>query len=781
MTNSETPSLNSNDPEERISALKSIALAKDFSRLREVGDLATHDPHARVRYFAKKAAAFLAKLAREDEEPMPEGPVTRILKGGDSVPRPAPEDDAPGSSAEGGSTGHGSGEDDKIAKLRTLAASDDPTVREKVARGVVQSGNPEYLDILTALLPKEDDPRVLATMATAIGRLGNETHGNFLARLLVHKDYRVRANAVESAGNLDLRELYPNVIKLLRDEDNRVRANAAAAIRAFKPEKTLEALEQMMSSGRIDLQDSAIYCLERVNMEEAVEILAIGLVDSKSTIREKAVSALQHCASKGFEQAMALLEAYRTGGTEEEIRESSTEDDRVVQAVDGKGHDWNRAAKSPESPGGLDDQDYKVRLGHVLAMGSPGNSDAVIPLVECLGREHDNHVISAILTALGRIGNPSALPAIQPFLKQGDLRTRANAVEAIGLLGNLATREEYLTEFLNDRNHRIRANAIVALEDSPKSDTGTLLRKMTDDPEPVVRKAAIHAVRRIGSPRYKTVIKRLMGDFDPEVQKLAKTVLNTLSEEMHAPDAPPERDHAPAGPTSEKRVSAAPKHSGAHETQAPPEEQAQGGKKPSATASADNDETEIEIIHMPGDGPVPQQLAKKSFDRRGFESELKALAKAKVESRASELAMGLKSLEAKVERFTQHLGDCAEREGLRSSEKIVKEHIAEIKSLRSQEEQMNKGSVEVVGSGGGLFASLKKVVTNMKEGVDRKALQYRMKAECVALGTLLLQLPGNPFSSRDEGYDIWVEAREVLDEIAEIKQKIAVIDALKGA
>ncbi|MBI4575612.1 MAG: HEAT repeat domain-containing protein [Planctomycetes bacterium] len=174
-------------------------------------------------------------------------------------------------------------------------------------------------DFLGAELDRADlDPRVRASLVTAVGRVGGT---RLLARLraLVHdQDERIRANTVEALGRLEDAEALQGILERLGDENGRIRANAAIALCRREPVRTVEALARTLEEADPARRSSALWALGEVGRLFDPACSAFLLSDEDAQTRQNArrvlegvvpllVGALQDRDRKVVRQAVAGL------------------------------------------------------------------------------------------------------------------------------------------------------------------------------------------------------------------------------------------------------------------------------------------------------------------------------------------------------------------------------------------------------------------------------------------------------------------------------------------
>ncbi len=172
---------------------------------------------------------------------------------------------------------------------------------------IVRSQDRSRVDALVRQAAGEDDPKVLATLVLALGRLGDARCLPTLAGFLASRDRRVRANAVEALGLIGGTEALRVLAPHLDDPDNRVRANAVVALSALPGFDVTPALRSMAASNQELMRLSAVYALLVLRREDLGDCLA-GLVgDGSPRVRKKAVDSLKLLATDGLPWAAATL------------------------------------------------------------------------------------------------------------------------------------------------------------------------------------------------------------------------------------------------------------------------------------------------------------------------------------------------------------------------------------------------------------------------------------------------------------------------------------------
>ena len=132
-----------------------------------------------------------------------------------------------------------------------------------------------------------------------------------------------------------------------------------------------------------------------------------------------------------------------------------------------------------------------------------GDFRAVAPLIDAL-KDSTSVVRSHSVTALGKIGEPQALPAVISALKTEAVRSALDigvcyrAIEALHRLGKPAA--EFLIPALKHPDKAIRRKATTLLGKTGEAGAVELLIGALKDEQSRVRSRAAHALGRIGNP-----------------------------------------------------------------------------------------------------------------------------------------------------------------------------------------------------------------------------------------------------------------------------------------
>jgi len=154
----------------------------------------------------------------------------------------------------------------------------------------------ESIPYLAERFTHDTDLRRKALMVSFLSRFKSVTLVNIFDEALRFNDARLRANAIEAIGDLQLpqREIQDRIEPFLRDPNNRIRANAILALARSQPELIRQELLDMVQSPDIQLRRSAAFILGQIPSggNEASAISLIG--DAADDVRRRMVLSLKN-------------------------------------------------------------------------------------------------------------------------------------------------------------------------------------------------------------------------------------------------------------------------------------------------------------------------------------------------------------------------------------------------------------------------------------------------------------------------------------------------------
>jgi HEAT repeat protein len=286
-----------------------------------------------------------------------------------------------------------------------------------------------------------------------------------LIQALDSEDRDKRAAAASRLAEIEDRSAIPTLLRRLRDDDWRVREEAARALGKMKAPAAVVGLLECIRVGRPGPFGG-------------------GNCGSMFTDAIKEIGAL----------AVPVL-----------IDALSDEDSRLRLVIIDLLGEIAESDAIPALAGALRDPEWRVRWQAAEALGKMRTTAAVPDLLEMLA-DSNKDVRMSVAYALGRIGHPSAVEGLVKLLHDREWRVRWGAAEALWEIGDDAT--PALIEALREEDEYVRRAAIRALAQIGKLAIPRLINALQDDNWDV-RWSAAAALQEIGDSAVPALVEAL--------------------------------------------------------------------------------------------------------------------------------------------------------------------------------------------------------------------------------------------------------------------------------
>jgi HEAT repeat protein len=226
----------------------------------------------------------------------------------------------------------------------------------------------------------------------------------------------------------------------------------------------LAGLEQKLSSDDETVRRQALS--ELCNVAPCERSFAIlGRVMSIDSSQE-----LQFIARKAYTKIQAKLEALKT----ERLRAANGQ----CEAVPDPDNLRVSQVDSVNVEGVLRGTDRDKRLRYIAAITAKEDVNSLPLLLSVLGDEKsDTFVISALVKAIGALGDADNIPDLQPYLKHPDSRVRSNAIEGLELIADDLI-FPILVPMLQDPDNRVKGTTIKVLMNFNEAAARNLIVKL---------------------------------------------------------------------------------------------------------------------------------------------------------------------------------------------------------------------------------------------------------------------------------------------------------------
>ncbi len=272
--------------------------------------------------------------------------------------------------------------------------------------------------------------------------------------------------------------------------------DTAEALQIPPKECRQQRLDQLENSSRIvDTATEYIGGLIRSLASENREVrdqAALALNTFGEPAVDHLIPALRNGCSITREMAAKTLGAIGDPRATGPLMQSMKDDSRRVRETSAQALAAIGEAAVPDLRRGLDDPDWHVRVGSIIALRIIGGEDPAA-LLRCI-QDENLYVRREAVKSLGRMESKNAVEQLCIALSDEDAGVRLRAAGALG---------------------RIR---------DPSSVTGLRSRLFTD-PEPAVRKRAAEALGAIGTAGTLDSLRQAIYDPDPAVRETIQTIL----------------------------------------------------------------------------------------------------------------------------------------------------------------------------------------------------------------------------------------------------------------
>lgn len=175
------------------------------------------------------------------------------------------------------------------------------------------------------------------------------------------------------------------------------------------------------------------------------------------------------------------------------------------------------------------DPDPWIRLGAIRDISRYfGDNQQVQHFAQMLKTEGHPFVRSALVKAIGRHGDPTNIQLISEFLGDKDSRVQANAIEALEMIGG-SDIYPLLIPLLQDLDNRVRANALKALGGSDCVDIMVHIDAMLESSDTATRDSAAYALGELNIQGSVEALKQALEDKSYNVRRTAYESLKKLA------------------------------------------------------------------------------------------------------------------------------------------------------------------------------------------------------------------------------------------------------------
>lgn len=398
-----------------------------------------------------------------------------------------------------------------VEELRRRLTSPYPQERSGAVRLLARAHGKLAVPALVAVLAQEGDPGVLALIARVLGLHGAAAQREHLLRLLNHRDTLVRAAAVEALWGVEDAEVLKAVVPLLKDESPKVRGVALVLMIRRSHPTAQQMAEKVLAAQKLWMRLAALFALGPLHEAWARQAL------------------IRHIRTVSLPRLVRSLarEAIVLSGREAPVKDEAEPGDTIYS-------DLTRHLPPLDEPAqlkaALESQDPLLRV-HALQNARRFPEPSVMPLLTPLVKfEQDPLVQATLVKALGRIGGPSQVETIRPFLEHDDERVRSNAIEALAL-AQLGPELEQICKGLlvEEEAPRLQKQAAAQLFASNPQEAVAHFRGMVLGEDSAARTNALQILATIQDDRLVGVLRDALKDPRRDVYAATVTAMRRIA------------------------------------------------------------------------------------------------------------------------------------------------------------------------------------------------------------------------------------------------------------
>ncbi|MSU57834.1 MAG: HEAT repeat domain-containing protein [Pedosphaera sp.] len=272
--------------------------------------------------------------------------------------------------------------------------------------------------LIAALSDKEDQVRCAAV--EALRKLGDNSAATPLIAALADTAKNVRAAAAEALGEFKAQQALEPLRRALADKNWEVRSAAALALGRFRDPQALDPIIGLLNDREHEVRENAARALEMLGDREAITALVLALKDEKQNVRQRANAALI-----ALDRNWSRTEAAR--GAAPQLQDALKHTEYWVRQSAADALAKISHAQTAELRGTPPSQP-------ALAAPLHFRRQAAIETFIAMLSDFDREMRAAAADALGRIAQPSTIPALSHAAKDPDEAVRNCAAHALAVL-----------------------------------------------------------------------------------------------------------------------------------------------------------------------------------------------------------------------------------------------------------------------------------------------------------------------------------------------------------
>ena len=337
----------------------------------------------------------------------------------------------------------------------------------------------------------------------------------------------------------------PDLIRLLSDEEARIRRRAALAIGRVALAEGAQPLVGVLADTDPEVRQVSAFALGLIGDKSAREPLVRALADPSPLVQGSAAEALGLIGDTADADAVGRMVAQIVQSPA--LAQPPAEEDDVRRDTPSAAarlgiYALVRLKAYPQLAAAVLDGSGQPRVRWwPVAYALQRLEDArALPALLTLAKDQNAYTRAFAVKGLGTLKDAAALPVLMPLLTSGDRSVLIETVRALGRIGDRSAAEPLLrlvNAAATDPFVRLEAVGAIGSLDVPAV-TDTLL-DLLSDPSPAIRGAALRSVATRDPENFMAVLSGLDPDTHWSVRAALATILGTLTVDAALPRLEP--------------------------------------------------------------------------------------------------------------------------------------------------------------------------------------------------------------------------------------------------
>jgi len=334
----------------------------------------------------------------------------------------------------------------------------------------------------------------------------------------------------------------PDLIRLLSDDEGRIRRRAALAIGHVGLAEGVQPLVGLLADADPEVRQMAAFALGLLGDKRARDPLVTALGDASPGVQGSAAEALGLIGDPSAADAIGRVAAQivqsgalaQTPADEEEDarRDTPAAACRLSLVALARLKAYPQLAAAVLDANGQP----RVRWWPVAFALQRVEDKRALPALLTLAKDQNPYARAFAVKGLAALKDRSALAVLNPLLSSGARAVLIETVRALGAIGDPSSAEP-LMRIIRDEaaNPQVRLETVSAIGGVRTPEVADMLLDVLADPSPPIRAAALRSLATFDSENFVTVLSGLDPDPHWSVRAALATVLGTMAPEAGLP------------------------------------------------------------------------------------------------------------------------------------------------------------------------------------------------------------------------------------------------------